>query len=226
MSKVPSFLEIFLYAEIRTEFPNQTIHVLQDHTDEVWFVSFSHSGSYLASASKDATAIIWDIATFSRVFVLTGHEDAVSFLAWSPDDKLLLTCSNDSKLRLWETATGNCVKVFTKHTDAVTSCAWLPDSYRFVSSGLDKTIYLWNIDGTLLYRWLGARVTDLAVNHLGTKIIAICHEKKIRIYDLNEKNEKCIQEDNAITSLFLSNDSKYVLTNVSSQVKFYNIIHF
>lgn len=69
-----------------------------------------------------------------------------------------------------------------------------------------------------MYRWLGARVTDLALNKDGSKLIAICHEKKIRIYDLAEKTELCIQEESAITSLNLSADSRHALVNTASQV--------
>jgi WD40 repeat protein len=108
--------------------------------------------------------------------------------------------------------------------DAVTSCAWLPDGRRFVSSSLDKTICLWHVDGTLQYSWNGARVTDLAIDNAGVNMIAICHDKKIRIYDLEEKSEQCIQEDNSITSLCLSKDSRYALVNVSTQVSCQNNI--
>ena len=31
------------------------------HDDEVWFLQFSHDGRYLASSSKDCTAIIWEV---------------------------------------------------------------------------------------------------------------------------------------------------------------------
>ena len=104
-----------------------------------------------------------------------------------------------------------------KHADAVTSCAWLPDGQSFVSSSLDKAIYLWNIDGEIRYRWVGARVTDLAITHDGQKMVAVCHEKKIRVYDLEKKTEVCLQEDNSITSLSLSSDSRYALINLSAQ---------
>jgi WD40 repeat protein len=132
-----------------------------------------------------------------------------------------------------------CRAVISRHTDAVTSCSWFPDNNRFVTSSLDKTIYLWvrllllliiilatlkfnyhllqDKNGSLLYRWLGARVTDLAISHDGQKMIAVCHEKKIRIYDVEQHSETCIQEDNSITSLCLSSDSRYALINVSAQ---------
>ena len=45
----------------RNAFPRVTTAVLQVHSDEVWNLEWSHSGRYLATASKDKTAIIWRV---------------------------------------------------------------------------------------------------------------------------------------------------------------------
>ena len=42
-------------------FPRVTTAILEVHTDEVWNMEWSHNGQYLASASKDKTAIIWRV---------------------------------------------------------------------------------------------------------------------------------------------------------------------
>ena len=42
-------------------FPQVTTAILQGHDDEVWNLQWSHSGSYLATAGKDKSAIIWRI---------------------------------------------------------------------------------------------------------------------------------------------------------------------
>lgn len=39
----------------------QMKQILEAHTDEVWFLQFSHDGKYLASSSKDQSAIIWEV---------------------------------------------------------------------------------------------------------------------------------------------------------------------
>ena len=35
--------------------------MLTDHSDEVWFLAFSHDGTRLASGAKDGQIIIWNI---------------------------------------------------------------------------------------------------------------------------------------------------------------------
>jgi len=93
-------------------------------------------------------------------------------------------------LKLWSTQTGECITTLSKHTDAVTSCAWLPDGNRFVTGALDKSILLWGDKGAdVIHRWTGARVTDLVVSRDGQKMVAVCHERKIRIYDLQDYSE-------------------------------------
>lgn len=45
----------------KDRFPRVTTTILDGHTDEVWNLEWSHSGNFLATASKDKTAIIWRI---------------------------------------------------------------------------------------------------------------------------------------------------------------------
>ena len=159
--------------------------MLSWHEDEVLFIAFSHQGHYLASASKDATAILYDVErNFAKTHTLSGHEDPISFLAWSHDDTMLLTCSNDEHVRMWDVQEGTCLRVFRHHVEPVACCAWLPDNKHFVSGGLDKNMFLQSIEGNPIHRWAGARVTDLAITSDGSKLLAVSSEKKIRVYDL------------------------------------------
>lgn len=55
---------ISLYADHvcdKSVFPSQTTHILGGHEDQVWRVQFSHSGRYLATTSKDGTALVWQV---------------------------------------------------------------------------------------------------------------------------------------------------------------------
>ncbi|KAG0247984.1 hypothetical protein DFQ27_001316, partial [Actinomortierella ambigua] len=41
--------------------PTVTRHILDNHTNEVWYISISHDGRYLASTSVDSKVIIWSL---------------------------------------------------------------------------------------------------------------------------------------------------------------------
>ena len=65
-------------------------------------MQFSHSGTMLASASKDTTALVWRVDSLGDpilMHTLAGHEKAVAFLTWSPDDSRILTCGADNEVR-------------------------------------------------------------------------------------------------------------------------------
>lgn len=95
-------------------------------------MAFSHNGTMLASASKDMTAIIYQVhrqeQRIVKQWVLTGHTGSIGYLGWSPDDTMLATCGNDMILRLWSSSSGDCLQEMSHHSKEVSSVAWLPDS--------------------------------------------------------------------------------------------------
>ncbi|KAK2431475.1 WD repeat-containing protein [Trifolium repens] len=87
--------------------PSRTVQILETHDDEVWFVQFSHNGQYLASASNDQTAIIWEVGVngLSVKHRLSGHQKPISSVSWSPNDEELLTCGVEESIRRWDVST-------------------------------------------------------------------------------------------------------------------------
>ncbi|KAJ4957264.1 hypothetical protein NE237_014047 [Protea cynaroides] len=209
----------------RDQIPNETVQILYQHDNEVWFVQFSNNGEYLASSSRDCTAIIWKVLEEGHISLkhtLRSHQSPVSFVAWSPDDTMLLTCGNGEVLKLWDVETGMCKHTFGERSPIVSSCAWFPDSKRLVcgSSDPDKCIYMWDIEGNELEAWRGTRVPkvmDLAVTPDGQHLISVFSEKEIRIYNFKTKSELIIVEEHTITSLSVSRDSELLIVNLNSQ---------
>jgi WD40 repeat protein len=64
-------------------------------------VAFSPDGRFVATASDDETARVWETATGKEVYTLSGHEGPVRCVAFSPDGKRLATGSDDGTARLW-----------------------------------------------------------------------------------------------------------------------------
>jgi len=157
---------------------------------------------------------------------LCGHTDALCALAWSPDDAQLLTCGHDELLRLWALETGECMHAYRKHTESVVACAWLPTGTHFVSAGVDKLVLLWSVDGTLLQVLQGQRVYDLSAVS-SVELVAISG-REICTYSITYSSEDGLPqlhapgttpsmlEDQPITSITLSADSRHALCTVIS----------
>eukprot|EP00189_Rhodosorus_marinus_P008815 CAMPEP_0184752084 /NCGR_PEP_ID=MMETSP0315-20130426/43395_1 /TAXON_ID=101924 /ORGANISM="Rhodosorus marinus, Strain UTEX LB 2760" /LENGTH=547 /DNA_ID=CAMNT_0027231401 /DNA_START=680 /DNA_END=2323 /DNA_ORIENTATION=- len=229
-----SLLEDLEYSSYRI--PTVTSRVLTKHKDEVWFVQFSHNGKWLVSSSKDTTIIVWDVEKLRKsdnqseaiLHTLEGQEDPLSFLSWSPDDSLL-SGVNDKVIQLWSMETGANVHSLEKHTDMVTACAWLNKSSALVSAGLDRKLFFWT---EVRGHWqtkdmilVSAHIIDMAVARDASKLVTICSDNVIHIYDTTTATEiSTIKEEDSVMSLCLSEDGVSLLVNMSP-VKIATVIH-
>jgi hypothetical protein len=127
-----------------------------DHADGVVWCEFSRHGKYLASASMDSIAIVYDAGTMAVVSRLLGHAGGVRAVSFHPSGTLqaevallarvcvcssthnradhcairaeeqVVTCSQDSTVRVWDCATGSELKQLRGHTSWVRCCQWSP----------------------------------------------------------------------------------------------------
>ncbi|XP_012437285.1 WD repeat-containing protein 26 homolog [Gossypium raimondii] len=217
--------EISLFADhqcARDQIPSYALQILQAHTDEIWFLQFSHNGKYLASSSHDCSAIIWEVDAngISLKHKLSGHQKPVSSVSWSPDDHQLLTCGVEEVVRRWDASSGECLSVYEKAGLGMVSCGWSPDGKWIFSGVNDKSISMWELDGRELECWKGQRtlkISDLEITSDGKQIISICRETAILLLDREAKVERFIEEDQTITSFSLSRDNRFLLVNLLNQ---------
>jgi WD40 repeat protein len=90
-------------------------------------LAVSPDGSWLASASHDATVRLWKSADGTPGATLTGHTGSVRKLAISPDGSWLASAGDDGTLRLWNTVDGACLTAL-RVAAPVHSVHWLPSA--------------------------------------------------------------------------------------------------
>ena len=152
--------------------------VLKGHTDAVLDANFSPSGLDLVTASRDQSALVWNLQTDRMVHTLKeGHPYLASNAAFFPGNDRLATSGADGTVRVWDLATG--VECLTLHgTGTAAAVAVSPSGKWILSSSAaaeqpdgdpvgDKARYanLWDAQTGELATRLGehrARVTALA----------------------------------------------------------------
>ena len=206
-------------------FPSQTVQVLLDHCDEVWYCKWSPNGKYLATGSKDVTVIIWELDTelmqLRQHKVLEGHNYGVIFLSWSPDSRRLAVCGPEDwyEVWIWDVTSGRLeAKVSHSNEDSLTCVAWSPDGQRLTCGGNRGQFYQCDTQGTVLDSWEGVRVHGLAYRQDGKHIVAADTHHRIRSYNFEELSDQpLIQEDHAIMSFTLDQTDRYALLNIATQ---------
>jgi WD40 repeat protein len=64
--------------------------------------AFSLDGVWVATASADKTARVWDAATGAPMGKPLEHDGQVNCVSFSPDSKRVVTASDDHTARVWD----------------------------------------------------------------------------------------------------------------------------
>jgi WD40 repeat protein len=83
-----------------------TVVPLYGHSDTITAIASSPDGRYLATASNDGIARIWDASTGRAVTVVAGDGAGLTDVQFGPGDGLALTVDTPGFVRIWDTGIG------------------------------------------------------------------------------------------------------------------------
>ena len=143
--------------------------ILAGHTAPLTSAGFSLDGKFVATASIDATARIWDRTTGQMVVSLPpvsekypngADNDILVDAAFSPDARWVATAGGDGNITIWELESKRLLALLKGHESQVRRVRFFhyapaePSSREerrhgriaLISTGLDSTTRLWEID--------------------------------------------------------------------------------
>lgn len=210
----------------KTEFPCETIQVLNDHCEEVWYCQFSPDGLKLATGSKDMTVIVWEFDPETLELrhgkTLEQHAHGVAFFSWSPDSSKLAVCGpeeSSEEICIWNVDTGQVEgKISHSGEDQLTSVSWSPDGAKISCGGKSGQFYQCDTKGVVLDSWEGIRVVGLHYRRDGKSVLAADTHHRIRSYNFDELSDASVlREDQGIMTFVTDSSDRYAILNVDSQ---------
>jgi len=160
-----------------------TLVTLGEHRGSVRGIAFSADGRFVATASGDNTAKIWNLELGRHHLTLgsvpenltgggvgSGHKHIVTSVSFAPDGRLLASGSYDKTLRIWSLLDGSTLAIMSGHMQIVTSTQWHPTASAVLTASVDSTVRLWRLskDGSedwSCFPWGNGVILEFAFAH-------------------------------------------------------------
>jgi WD40 repeat protein/serine/threonine protein kinase len=191
-------------------------HTLIGHHAQVWAVSWSPDGKFLASASMDGTVRVWQAAGGHELVALKVR-NPVNSVSWSPDGKQLVTGSDDGTAKVWNATDGRELFVLKGHTNGVGPVSWSPNGKWLATGGAGGTAKIWDAeDGRELRTLKGhtSQVRSVSWSPDGERLATGCDSGTAKVWEAVDGHELLMLEAHTqiVTSVAWSPDGKWLAT--------------
>ncbi|NER38316.1 MAG: hypothetical protein F6J93_30910 [Oscillatoria sp. SIO1A7] len=211
LEEYPATSPIYALQQILQEIKEK--NRFQRHSNSVTSISFSPDGHYIATASHDGTARIWDTQG-NLIQGLTNHRGLVNSIIFSPDGESIATSSEDGTARIWNLE-GKLLRELIGHSDSVLDVSFSPDGESIATASRDSTARIWNLEGKLLRELTGhTRPVNSIIFSSDGKLIATASEDRTAgLWDIQGNLlQELIGHSDWVNSVCFSPDGKYIAT--------------
>ncbi|XP_037936482.1 POC1 centriolar protein homolog [Teleopsis dalmanni] len=162
------------------------------HIGAISSIRFNINGDQIATASTDASVILWDLKQAARCIRFGVHTGPVHGVSWSSN--LIASTGQDRTVKIWEPKIRGVSCEFIAHCKTVRSVDFDPTGMMLITASDDKSVKLWKVAQrkfltSFAYHTNWVRSAKFSPNG---KLIASCSDDKtLRIFDVN--SGQCIR---------------------------------
>ena len=182
------------------------------HQDNIWSVSFSPTGEYIATASADGTARLWDLS--GNQIAKFQHQGEVFSVCFSPNEEYIATVLADGTAWLWDLS-GNQIVEFKGHQSEVYSVSFSPNGKYVATASADGTAQLWDLSGNQIVEFKGhqAPVYSVSFSPNGDYLATTSADGSTRLWDLSGTQISEFKgHQSRVYSVSFSPNGKYLAT--------------
>ncbi|KAL6987222.1 hypothetical protein U1Q18_012973 [Sarracenia purpurea var. burkii] len=195
------------------------VSTLKGHTERATDVAFSPMDNYIATASADRTAKLWNTEGF-LLKTFEGHLDRLARIAFHPSGKYLGTTSFDKTWRLWDIDTGEELLLQEGHSRSVYGICFHQDGSLAASCGLDSLARVWDLrSGRSILAFEGhvKPVLGISFSPSGYHLATGGEDNTCRIWDLRKRKSLYIipAHSNSISQVKFEPQEGYFLATAS-----------
>ncbi|EDX76045.1 hypothetical protein MC7420_5479 [Coleofasciculus chthonoplastes PCC 7420] len=186
---------------------------IKGHQQRIWHVSFSPNSKYMATASSDGTARLWDLSGNQKA-EFKGHQGWVTHVSFSPNGEYIATAGEDGTARLWDLS-GKQLVEFRGHQGQVWSVSFSPNGEYIATAGEDGTARLWDLSGQQLVEFRGhqGQVWSVSFSPNGEYIATAGEDGTARLWDLSGQQLVEFEgHQGKVLSVSFSPNSEYLAT--------------
>ncbi|XWK90425.1 MAG: AAA-like domain-containing protein [Phormidium sp.] len=174
-------------------------------------ITFSPDGQYIATASDDCTAFLWDLYG-NQLVEFKGHEFAVNSISFSPNGKYVATCS-ENHIRVWDL----CGKRICEFTGLGVDRIKFSSNGKYIATASDSDdgFSLWDLCGNQIAQFsrYDLLISNICFSQDGQYKATISDDSHVRLWDSSENQlAEFSEHDLETTSVSISPDGKYIAT--------------
>jgi WD40 repeat protein len=201
------------------------LRTLIGHDDAITSIAFSPQEYYVATASRDKTARIWDAKTGVCLKTLRGHTAKLNKVAFDPTGKLVVTASDDSTARVWEINTGKEMFTLQGHLGFVIDAVFSPNgesiltvtNRKSVGKPEDNVVRVWDAHTGLLTAILSGHtkiIRDATFSADSRMIVTASDDGTARVWNAGTGSQvmELKGHGGSVSSAVFSPDNRSLLT--------------